>query len=151
MCENVMGADNQQERLNPEWISGFVDGEGCFTVSINKHLKMRLQWQVLPEFRVVQHQRDTVLLQRIRNYFCFGTVTKNNGDRNEYRVRGLNNLETLVKFFQQHSLQSVKRIHFNTFAFILRLMRKKVHLTEQGLREIAALASTMNRKIPRRV
>ena len=51
--ENVMGADNQQERLDTRWITGFVDGEGCFYVGINKIQRMSLQWQVLPEFRIV--------------------------------------------------------------------------------------------------
>ena len=50
-----MTADDQQERLDPHWVSGFVDGEGCFHVSINKFPKMSIGWQVLPEFRIVQH------------------------------------------------------------------------------------------------
>ena len=30
--DNVMGADNQQERLiQLGWVTGFVDGEGCFS------------------------------------------------------------------------------------------------------------------------
>ena len=53
-----MGAGDQQERLDKQWITGFVDGEGCFHVALNKQPKMTLGWQVLPEFRVVQHQRD---------------------------------------------------------------------------------------------
>jgi len=31
-----MSADNQQERIDASWISGFTDGEGCFHVSINQ-------------------------------------------------------------------------------------------------------------------
>jgi hypothetical protein len=35
--ENMLGADNQQERLRTVgWIVGFVDGEGCFSVTIQK-------------------------------------------------------------------------------------------------------------------
>jgi hypothetical protein len=36
--ENPSGADNQQETaspclvLDPHWLAGFVDGEGCFSV-----------------------------------------------------------------------------------------------------------------------
>ena len=56
--DNAMGTDNQQERLDASWIAGFVDGEGCFHVALNRQMKMTLGWQVLPEFRVVQHQRD---------------------------------------------------------------------------------------------
>ena len=53
-----MGADNQQERLDAKWIVGFTDGEGCFHISINKIPEMSLGWQVLPEFRIVQHLRN---------------------------------------------------------------------------------------------
>ena len=55
--KNVLSADNQQERLDPMWIVGFVDGEGCFYVGINQHNRT-LKWQLLPEFRVVQHERN---------------------------------------------------------------------------------------------
>jgi len=35
MSENDPSADNQQGRLDfSSWIVGFVDGEGCFSVSI---------------------------------------------------------------------------------------------------------------------
>ena len=65
-----MGADNQQERpsgIPSYYISGFVDGEGCFHVALNRMPKMTLGWQVLPEFRIVQHQRDEKLLIALLN------------------------------------------------------------------------------------
>jgi len=38
--DNDTSRDNQQERLGTaNWIVGFVDGEGCFSVSIFKNLK----------------------------------------------------------------------------------------------------------------
>src|SRR5947208_15070097 len=41
-CENATGADNQQERLRTVgWIVGFVDGEGCFSVTIQKTTTLR--------------------------------------------------------------------------------------------------------------
>jgi hypothetical protein len=84
-----MSAENQQERLDSSWIIGFIDGEGCFHVAINKQEKMTLRLQVLPEFRVVQHQRDEQVLYQLQNYFGFGQVTRNHGDRKEFRVREL--------------------------------------------------------------
>ena len=65
MGDNVSSAGNQQERLDAEWIVGFVDGEGCFHVAINRLEKMTLGWSVLPEFRVVQHKRDEQVLYRM--------------------------------------------------------------------------------------
>lgn len=110
-----MSADNQQERLNAEWIVGFVDGEGCFSVSINKLPKMSLGLQVLPEFRIVQHQRDRQVLYKLREYFGFGNVVINHGDRMEYRVRGLDNLKEIIKFFNKNPLRTLKQKIFKSF------------------------------------
>ena len=41
--DNVTSGDNQQEtarprlELDPQWVVGFVDGEGCFSVSIHRN------------------------------------------------------------------------------------------------------------------
>src|SRR4030065_991646 len=106
--DNAMGAGNQQERLDPEWVAGFVDGEGCFHVALNRQPAMRTEWQVLPEFRVVQHRRDERLLKQLQSYFGCGSVTVNNGDRMEFRVRGLKNLTQVVAFFERHPLRTRK-------------------------------------------
>ncbi len=47
MSDNPHGADNQQESLSPEWVVGFVDGEGCFYVGVNRQPTMKIGWQVL--------------------------------------------------------------------------------------------------------
>ena len=53
--ENLNGAGNQQERPGFEqWIVGFVDGEGCFSISIVRNASCRLGWQVQHEFSVTQ-------------------------------------------------------------------------------------------------
>ncbi len=36
--------------INPDWLVGFVDGEGCFYVGWNPNSTMKLGVQVLPEF-----------------------------------------------------------------------------------------------------
>ena len=145
-----MFADNQQERLDPRWIAGFVDGEGCFHVSINRNPKStRLGWQVLPEFRIVQHQRDEKLLQRLQRYFGCGQVVVNHGDRKELRIRGIKNLLNVVDFFQKYRLQTSKCESFDVFAKILKIMEDEKHHEMSGIIQIAKLASQMNRKTER--
>ena len=34
---NSISGENQQERLDPQWLVGFTDGEGCFSISIFKN------------------------------------------------------------------------------------------------------------------
>ncbi len=141
-----MSADNQQERLDAKWISGFVDGEGCFYVGINKVPNMTLKWQVLPEFRIVQHKRDIGVLKKIQDTLGYGDIRRNHGDRFELRVRKLDDLRELIKFFEQNPLMTKKRNDFELFREIIFRMNNKEHLSQEGLRRIATLASKMNRQ-----
>ena len=147
----MSGAGDQQERLNADWIVGFTDGEGCFHVGINKCPKMYVGYQVLPEFRIVQHEVNESTLEKIKEFFGFGKVTVNRADyhgvRKEFRVRGLTNLRKLVKFFDEHPLQTpARKRNFKLFREILRIMEQKKHLTVSGLRKIRKLALAMNRR-----
>ncbi len=133
-------------KLDAEWITGFVDGEGCFFVGINKHSEMTAGYQVLPEFTVVQHERDVQLLHALKNYFGCGVVRRNHGDRMAYRVRGKNHLlERIVPFFEKHPLKSKKRLNFAKFRRALLMMEAGDHLTPGGVEKIRRLAAQMNR------
>jgi hypothetical protein len=53
--ENPSSADNQQERSDLEqWVVGFTDGEGCFSISVVRNRGLRLGWQVQHEFSITQ-------------------------------------------------------------------------------------------------
>lgn len=146
MSDNPNGAGNQQESLSPEWVVGFVDGEGCFYIGVNRQPTMKIGWQVLPEFRVVQHQRDVALLEQLRAFFGCGQVTVNNGDRMELRIRGVRELsERVVTFFRLHPLRTVKRSSFECFAEVIDLMQRGDHLTMEGLARVRELVGRMNR------
>ena len=146
MGNNMMGADNQQERLDVEWIVGFIDGEGCFHVGFNYQPKMSTKWQVMPELRIVQHKNDEQILVKLQSFFGFGKVAVNNGDRKELRVRRLEDLGKIVNFFKQYPLQTKKQHSFEKFAEIVSMMQQKKHLTREGLAEIAELALQMNKR-----
>ncbi len=133
-------------KLEEQWIVGFVDGEGCFHVSINRHDEMTAGFQVLPEFTVVQHERDAKILHAIKAYFDCGVVRKNNGDRLAYRVRGLKHLvERIVPFFEKHPLNTIKRYEFLKFRQVLLKIQLNDHLTQRGIEEIRAIKEQMNR------
>lgn len=133
-------------RLEEQWIVGFVDGEGCFHVSINRQNEMAAGFQVLPEFTIVQHQRDVQILHAIKAYFGCGVVRRNHGDRMAYRVRGFKHLmEHIVPFFEKHSLKTKKRVDFLKFRQILLKIQSGDHLTPQGIEEIRCIKEEMNR------
>jgi len=137
-------------KLDAQWVTGFVDGEGCFFVGINEHSDMKTGVQVLPEFTVVQHERDVQLLFALKEFFGCGVVRTNHGDRMAFRVRGKEHLlQRVVPFFVEHSLKSKKRVDFEKFRRVLLKMEAGDHLTANGVEEIREIASQMNRGSPR--
>jgi len=159
MCsDNPSGADNQQERPGFEqWVVGFVDGEGCFSVPIFRNRTCRLGWQVQPEFTVVQGARSVQVLHLLKQFFGCGQVGRNGRHDNHredlfhFRVRALRDqVDRVVPFFEANPLRTAKRDDFVTFAAVVGLMAQEHHLTLEGLRRIAGMAQSMNRRKPSR-
>lgn len=132
-------------KLNPHWIVGFVDGEGCFYVGVNPNSEMTAGFQVLPEFTVVQHRRDEQLLHKIKNFFGCGVVRNNHDERLAYRVRSVEHLiRTILPFFDRNPLQSRKRQDYLKFRDVLLIMERGEHLAKDGIERIRKIASRMN-------
>jgi LAGLIDADG endonuclease len=154
--DNVTGADNQQERLRLEgWVSGFIDGEGCFCVNINRCSATRLGWQVRPEFVVTQGARSIGALETLEAFFGCGAIYRNtrrdNHREDVYRwcVRRRHDLvDRVVPFVASVPLRTSKAADFEQFARILALMGDGRHLELTGVAEIAALVQRMNTKKP---
>ncbi len=133
-------------KLEAQWIVGFVDGEGCFNVLINRHEEMTLGYQVLPEFTVVQHERDVQVLHALKAHFGCGVVRVNHGDQMAYRVRDLEHLvKHILPFFEKHQLKTKKQVDFLKFRHIVLKMKDGCHLTPEGLEEIRVTKGQMNR------
>jgi hypothetical protein len=148
----VTGAVNQQERPGFEqWIVGFVDGEGCFSVPIFRNRSTKLGWQAQPEFVVVQSAISVAALDELQHYFGCGRVgiyaRKDNhrGPMARWAVRSKRDLtERIVPFFEEHPLRTTKAREFASFVRVLRLMDAGRHLTADGMSEIALIAEQMN-------
>ena len=136
--------------LDAQWVVGFVDGEGCFHIGITPHEDLKTGVQVLPEFTVVQHERDAVLLHALKTFFGCGVVRSNHGDRMAFRVRRREHLiHNIVPFFMKHPLKSKKRVDFEKFRRVVLMMGEGKHLTEDGVAAIRRIAAQMNRGKPR--
>ncbi len=130
--------------LSPDWVVGFVDGAGRFYVDINPHPEMTLGYQVWPEFRVVQHERDVQVLYALKRFFRCGIVRRNREDRYELRIHKLACLERVVAFFERHPLKTKKHVEFKKFARVVKAMSRGDHLTPEGLIRIIEITLSMN-------
>jgi len=149
---------NQQERLHiASWLVGFVDGEGCFSISVIRNATTKLGYQIFAEFVVTQGKKSLAALERMQRFFGCGHIYVNRRYDNHrepiyrYCVRSLSELrDIIVPFFLQYSLQTEKRRDFLIFRRVVAMMNRKIHLQPQGRVKILKLASQMNRKQRRR-
>jgi hypothetical protein len=153
--DNPIGAENQQETkatwqpLDPLWIVGFVDGEGCFSVSVHRNVRNARRtggWQLTPVFQVYQHESKKDVLGDIAAAFGCGKMYHKgpNSSVVTYSVARLTDLAmSIIPFFELHRLR-VKDQDFLTFAEIVRSMRRQEHWHVDGFERLVRLAYTMN-------
>lgn len=154
--DNVSGAGNQQERLRLEgWVAGFIDGEGCFSVNINRCSVMKLGWQVRPEFVVTQAERSRASLETLQSFFDCGAIYRNvrrdnhREDVLRWCVRRREDLETrILPFLREVPLRTAKACELERFEQVLALMRAGRHLELEGIAEIARIGERMNQRKP---
>ncbi len=136
------------------YISGYVDGEGCFSVSVSKREKLKIGWEVKPSFCVGQNYDRREVLDLMIVYFGCGHIRRDWGDRTlKYEVRKINDLlEKVIPHFEKFPLKSAKQKDFLRFAEICRQMKVLEHHKVSGLRKILKSAYKMNgsgkRKLP---
>jgi hypothetical protein len=152
--EKPSGAVNQQERPGFEqWVVGFVDGEGCFSISVVRNDGCRLGWQVQHEFSVTQAAPSRHALEGLLEFFRCGSIIENNrSDNHRHRLMrySVKNRADLVKriipFFEANPLITNKKVDFEAFREVISMMSIGQHLSPIGLAEIAHITETMNRK-----
>ena len=56
-------------KLDPWFVTGFVDAEGCFTTAVVKDSKSKTGWAVKLSFQIGLHNKDRDLLEMIQTFF----------------------------------------------------------------------------------
>jgi hypothetical protein len=130
----------------PSYISGYVDGEGCFTVSISPRPTLLVGWEVRPSISVSQNGDRSEVLREIQKYFACGTLRPDRSDRTlKWETRSLPLInERVVPHFKRYPLLSGKQKDFELFADICERMQRREHCVPEGLAEIVRLAGMMN-------
>lgn len=129
------------------YISGFVDGEGCFTVSFRFLSKLKTGIEVRPSFSLAQKKslKNYRLLKNIRDTFGVGAIRDDKKGCYKYETRSLTDIkEKIIPFFKRYPLYTDKQESFQLFKEICSRMEKKEHLTKKGLKEILTLSKTLN-------
>ncbi len=128
--------------LNPHYISGFVDGEGCFSISFNKN------GERLPEVRLIfeieLREDDEPILREIKEVLGCGNIYRLEYERYakwqphvKLKVSNFSDIsQKVIPFFQKYPLKAKKRRDFEKFCQVAELIKTKRHLTADGIEQI---------------
>ena len=131
-------------KLNPYYITGFVDGEGSFIVTINPHTGYRTGYRVKATFSIGLHKRDLALLQWIQQFLGVGSIANLSLNGIIYRVSDLKELNVIISHFDKYPLLTKKQADFLLFKQVISLMEQGEHLSTEGLNKILSLKASMN-------
>lgn len=100
--------------LTKEWISGFVDGDGCFAIQQYKDSLLRHR------FCVSQDQRSVDVLYALKKEFGCGSVHKAGGKMYNFQVSKQEHLrDKVIPHFYRYPLQTKKKEDFKQFSLSL--------------------------------
>ena len=136
----------KKKRNIQEYISGYADGEGCFSISFSKRDKFLVGWETKPSFSVSQNEDRAQILFLMQEVFKCGFIRRDYSDKTlKYEVRSLNDLiNKIIPHFEKYPLLSQKQKDFRFFKQICFLMRRNLHRDKDGLRKIMNLAFKIN-------
>jgi len=138
-------------KLEPWQITGFVDSEGGFFLSISNKKTSLIGKTLKLEFKVTQKSHSAGILYEIKDYFKCGNVVIDNrqSDTKKFHVNSLSDILTIIiPHFDKYPCLTSKFLNFKDWKIIALMMQDKKHLTSEGIDKILEIASKMNKNRP---
>ena len=136
--------------LHPQYIVGFIDGEGSLCVCIYYDEKMKNKIFVRPALEIELRADDKKILERIQRTLKCGTIFECKYERYgwyphmKYRIARMDEIiGILIPFLEKYPLQAKKAEVFKYFKKIVQKRMNGEHLTKKGVKEILELRSRM--------
>lgn len=138
-------------KLNPWYITGLIEGEGCFCITISKHKTKKLGFDARLMFEVEMIIDDKSLLEKLHKHFDCGRLYILKYERYgwrphvKYAVKSHKDIqEKIIPFFKRYELKGKKKKDFDYFCLASEMFKKKEHLTLEGLSKLRDIQSRMN-------
>ncbi len=128
--------------LDPWFVTGLTEGEGCFCVSFALRSKLRTGLEARPSFSLSLNERDRRLLDDLQTFFGCGWIRWSQADRTvKFEARSVPEIiMKVLPHFERFPLRGSKARSFDGFAQVCRMIEQGDHLRRDGLREIVDIA-----------
>lgn len=140
-------SSQSSRKIDPNYITGFTDGEGCFYIGLSPDKKYNSGYRVKLSFQIGLHEKDLGLLKLIISYFGVGKISKLASNSVLYRVTSIDELKVIIDHFDRYPLISYKYKDYLLFKQAFELVQKKEHFSVEGLRKIVAIKASINLKL----
>jgi len=117
------------DEIKGDFIAGFVEGEGCFSLNYNKvkSSKNKKIKYLRPMFSLGLNKRDKKLLEKIKQIIGCGRIYQDN-DIFSYRIYRKSDLQNiLIPFFEKYPFHGSKKVAFEIFKEIIFIVSKRKH------------------------
>lgn len=137
--------------LDPWYVSGLVEGEGCFCITLAKHKTTKTHYDPRLLFEVEMIIDDLPLLEGLREFLGCGKIYILNYERYGWRphakfaVKSLKEIQgKVIPFFLKYPLQGKKKKDFDYFCTASQMFSNKEHLKLQGIKKLKKIQGKMN-------
>lgn len=142
--------EGMNSKLNPYYLVGLVDGEGCFSITFNNHKDRITEVRLI--FEIELREDDKEILERVKNTLECGNIYYLGYERYKkwrphykYKVSNIKDItQKIIPFFQKYPLQAKKKYSFELFVQIAQLIVNKKHLTSEGIKNIRAIKNSLS-------
>lgn len=131
--------------LNPLWVIGFTDAEGCFTVIISQLPSQK--HKITASFEINLHVKDSSILYKIQSFFKVGNVyIRKDKKLAVYRVtKRADLINVIIPFFHKYPLLTAKYKDYIIWADVVKFMENGLHKTNNGFEFILSHYACINR------
>ena len=141
--------------IKPEWVQGFVDGEGSFQCEISYSKRNKNFPYVNLSLQIKQSNHDVAILYKIKNYFNCGYLKPKYNIKDLKSVLNVNrstttlwirNFDIISNFFDSYPLYTIKRLDYQDWKRLFNLKKLKSYLNKNGLTLMNKIKNNMNSK-----
>ena len=144
----LIPSTNENKIKDPNWLAGFITGEGCFFIDIYESKTNKIGSAVRLKFLISQHKRDINIMKSFPDYLGSGqyVLAPSGYNHGEYIVTKLSDInEKIIPFLTKYPILGNKVLDFEDFCKASVILKNKEHFTLEGLQKLKTLKSGMNR------
>lgn len=115
--------NKKKNKLSPWYVTGFVDGEGCFSLMVRKDRRKRgnfvsIYHYWVTDFAISLRESDVEILKSIKGYFGCGALNKLKKPESvahsiHFKVRSRKDIVfKIIPHFEKFPLQAQKKLEF---------------------------------------